>query len=624
MPEGVIGGMLGDEDEQPELEEIESEACAEGFTAAVVHQASMEDPEVAREAAALLRGQLRYVELQIEEEHPLRLAHLKSQLHEERLRRFGMRLRISIQLIVVLFALGIFIGAALMVRDALNSRSVVIDPFDTPPSMVQGGINGKTVAAGLLDVLSKIQAATRGDAVRRSLSNAWTNEIAIEVPETGVSVAQIEHALQTRFGHDQHIVGELIQSPGGALTLTVRGNGIPPRSFTGIELDKLLKQAGEYVYGQSQPGLWTSYLANNGRPDEAIQFAQIAYASAPADDKPYILNNWGNAIVAKGAGADAMKEGLPLWREATRLKPDYWTGYNNIMAAMAGMGDEEGEVHEGELLIKAAGGRPGRAPEFLYENYDNAVRDLITLRAELMDDLDSHGGVGSNSAVTGSENLAIAQIDALMHDPDAAELRLKTTPLNPKAKPDLAFATFGNALIAQERGDSKAAVAAWDQYAALYTDPVVSTTGPQLICNAAVSYEKAGQGAKADKALNPAGGLNFVDCYRFRADVLDLRSNWPEAEQWYAKAIKLAPSLPTGYYSWGLALERHGYLDEAAMQFQVANQKSPHWADPLKAWGDVLIKQGKKEEALQKYNQALKFAPNWKELKEAIQSGTTR
>jgi hypothetical protein len=41
---------------------------------------------------------------------------------------------------------------------------------------------------------------------------------------------------------------------------------------------------------------------------------------------------------------------------------------------------------------------------------------------------------------------------------------------------------------------------------------------------------------------------------------------------------------PAGYYSWGLALARHGDLDGAKAKFTDANQRGPHWADPLKAW----------------------------------------
>ena len=119
----------------------------------------------------------------------------------------------------------------------------------------------------------------------------------------------------------------------------------------------------------------------------------------------------------------------------------------------------------------------------------------------------------------------------------------------------------------------------------------------------------------ADAVLKTAG--TFVDCYRFRADILDGRGDWLGAQRAYAEAVALAQDLPAAYYSWGVALAKHGDLDGAAAKLRDANQKGPHWADPLKAWGDVLIKQGKTKEALVKYDEALKYAPNWKQLKEA-------
>ena len=79
----------------------------------------------------------------------------------------------------------------------------------------------------------------------------------------------------------------------------------------------------------------------------------------------------------------------------------------------------------------------------------------------------------------------------------------------------------------------------------------------------------------------------------------------------------MAPDLPAGYYSWGVALAKHGDLEEAVAKLQDANQKGVHWADPLKAWGDVLVKQGKPQDALVKYDVALKYAPNWKQLQDA-------
>jgi len=156
-----------------------------------------------------------------------------------------------------------------------------------------------------------------------------------------------------------------------------------------------------------------------------------------------------------------------------------------------------------------------------------------------------------------------------------------------------------------------------DLKAAAYANPTVSTAVPQYICFAAPTYEKTGQPAKTEAALNAVGTLTLVDCYRFRGDVLDERGDWVGAQAWYAKAVKLGPSVPSGYYSWGVALAKHVDLDGAAAKLQEANHKGPHWADPLKAWGDVLVKQGKTTEALAKYDEALRYAPHWAALNEA-------
>ena len=74
--------------------------------------------------------------------------------------------------------------------------------------------------------------------------------------------------------------------------------------------------------------------------------------------------------------------------------------------------------------------------------------------------------------------------------------------------------------------------------------------------------------------------------------------------------------LPAAYYSWGVALLKHGDCTGAGAKLADANMRGPHWADALKAWGDLLLKQGSKKEALAKYEVALKYAPNWAALNE--------
>jgi tetratricopeptide (TPR) repeat protein len=618
MAEGLLEGVLGGEEEQ---RAASTPVGAEAFAAAVAANLSNHSPEVAAETVRFLRKQTELLEAQrksVETEHEYFEVEWGPRL-------LARRLRTGFQIFLVLFGTVIGVGLAIVIYSAVQSRSVVIEPFSAPPSLAADGLNGQVLAAGLLDVLTRIQAASRASIEHRNLSNAWTNEISIEVPETGISIGQLERTLKTRFGHDQHIEGDLVKTNAGGLALTVRGNGILPKTFTGEAgtLDELVTQGGEYVFGQSQPGLWASYLTTNDRNDEAIRFAQSAYNAVDSGEKPYLLNAWANAITAKG-GEGAMRAALPLYREAVRLKPDYWVGYANIMGALATLGDEEGALRAGEQMMKAAGGRPGRAPEVAYTSYDVTVSDLPAVRAEAITDMESHGGIGTGFGSSATESLGVAQVEVAMHDVEAATLRLKTTPVDEKNILDVAGVANLRAQLAEEAGDLKAAAHEWDAFAAADADPTVSTVGGSNICFAAVTYQKTGQPEKADAALNAVGTLTFVDCYRFRGDVLDLRGDWAGAQEWYAKAVKLAPSVPSGYYSWGLALARHGDLPSAAAKLNDANQRGPHWADPLKAWGDVLVGQGKIKEAAAKYDQALKYAPNWKQLKEARAALTKR
>jgi tetratricopeptide (TPR) repeat protein len=611
MGEGLLGSSLLAEEEQ---RTASADVGAEAFAVAVAASLSNQNPEVAAETVAFLRKQTELLEAQrktVETEHEFFEVEWGPRL-------LGIRLRIAFQVFAAIAATVIGVGVIVMIYDAVKSHNVVIDAFDIAPNLSGEVPSGKIVAAGLLDVLTRIQAATRSSAEHRSLSNAWTNDIAIEVPETGISLGQLERILRTRFGHDQHIDGDLVPTEKGGLALSVRGNGILPKTFTdaGRNIESLLTQAGEYAYGQSQPALWANYLFNAGRYDDAIHFCQANYAAAGRSERPYLLNYWADAIVGKG-DVGANKEALILWRESVRLKPDYWIGYFNVMAGLQGTGDEEGAVRVGEQMIRLAGGRFGRADEYVFQNYDDLVWDLPATLASSLADMNINSGFGTLGTPSGSEDLSVAGIEVLMHDAEAAALRLKTTQFDPQNMVDVANATFDRARLAEELGDFQSAARDWDNFAAAYANPTVQTNVPQSICFAAITFEKTGQPAKADAALDAVGKLTLVDCYRFRADLHDLRGDWTGAQEWYAKTVQLGPSIPSGYYSWGMALAKHGNLEGAMDKFSDANRKGPHWADPLKAWGDVLVKQAKTKEAIRKYDEALKYAPNWQELKQA-------
>ncbi|HUO12385.1 MAG TPA: hypothetical protein VMU37_06475, partial [Caulobacteraceae bacterium] len=394
---------------------------AQGLADGLAMDVARVDPLVARRAAEYLEEQTRILKLQAAE-YPLRMSHLRSQSREGKIRRTGQRIRIGMQVFVALVAALIGFGLLVMLHDAFNSKAVIVDPFDAPPDLAARGLTGKMIAGGVLDALTRLQAATQSTSAKRNLSNAWTGDIKVEVPDTGVSIGDIDRMLKMRFGHDIHIDGDLIQTEIGGLALTIRGDGVLPRTFVGGagDLDKLTTQAAEYVYGLSEPSLFANYLSGAGRNAEAVTFSKAAYATDRKADRPYLLNEWSDALQNIGA---APGQSLPLLQEALKLKPDFWIAYNNIENIDLLLGDEEGAWRLGDAMREAAGGRPGRAPELYYENWDLVTWNLSAWRKATVADSDANAGIGTGDFADAPE---IADIDVRLHDPVDAEIRLQT------------------------------------------------------------------------------------------------------------------------------------------------------------------------------------------------------
>ena len=613
MAEDLLEGLLGGDEEGGEGA-AEARVAADALAAAMAVEHAKHDPAISRAAKRFLEKQARLIEAQtqeLDEQRGLRLHHL-------RLRRFGLRLRNGLQAFLGVIVAGVAIGVVTMVLDAFSAHSVVVEPFDAPPALAARGLTGKVVASQVLDVLTRLQAATRASAMAQKLSSAWTSDIKIEVPETGVSIGELERLLKARLGHDIHIDGDLVQTDAGGLALTIRGDGMLPKTFAGSagELEALTGRAAEYVYGQSQPALYATYLMNVGRNADAVAFAKAAYLTAKPADRPLLLNAWADSLQNSGASV-VLSEAL--YREAIRVKPDYWTGYANLMNVEMILQHEEAAWRRGEQMRALAGGRPGRIAEYLYQNLDYLTWNLRAWREAQIADSLKHGGIGS--AVTASAP-SIADIDVRMHDPSDAELQLQTAQADASDVSVAALTHFVHGQIFAEAGDVARAAAEMEAFQASFANPVVSTNFPGYSCWVAPAEEAAGRPDKADAALK-AGG-RFVDCYRFRGDILDHRGDWAGAQKAYADAVAIAPDLPAADYSWGVALARHGDLPGAIAKLSAAHDRGPGWADPLKAWGDVLARQGQWRAALGKYDAAVKLAPVWPELLRARAAAARR
>jgi tetratricopeptide (TPR) repeat protein len=589
---------------QPEAGGAQPLTESAGVAAALSLGKSSRDKEVNAETAAFLRDQRRLIGLQMEHLHEQR----ELQLSRLRWGRFSDRVRAGLQLMTALVGLLVAIAVGAAMWTAARSNSVVVDAFESPPALAAQGLNGTVVASGVLDELHRLQSATRVESAKRGVTNAWSGEIKVEVPETGISISELMRVLRAWLGHETHIGGELVQTPAG-VRLTVRGDGIEAKSFDGAlqDLPKLQSTAAEYIYGQAEPYIAASYMVTHGRDAEAIQLIESKYAASSAAERPFLLNAWGNALL----DFNRVPEALAHYREAVRLKSDFWIAYNNVIASEWALGHEEEAWRTGVAFERKSGrGGPGhKAPEQYFQNLDIATWNLPAMRKALVEDMDAHGGVGGQLDLEGP---SVAEMDTKMHDPAGAELFLETTADVDKDPFSVAMTHFVHGLDALDRNDWGRAATEMEAFSAGYANPAVSTEVPGYDCWLAPAEEMAGHPDKADAAVT-AGG-HFVDCYRFRADILDHRGDWSGAQKAYAAAVELAPDLPAAYYSWGLALARRGDLNGADARFAQANARGPHWADPLKAWGDALAAQGRLAEAEAKYAEAAQYAPKWKAL----------
>ena len=91
-----------------------------------------------------------------------------------------------------------------------------------PPDLAAKGMTGQVVAAKVLDELVALQAQTSSGRPAKSYSNSWGEHgIKLEIPETGISLNELDDWLREKLGHESRLSGELVHGDDG-IALTAR------------------------------------------------------------------------------------------------------------------------------------------------------------------------------------------------------------------------------------------------------------------------------------------------------------------------------------------------------------------------------------------------------------------
>jgi tetratricopeptide (TPR) repeat protein len=607
MAEGRFDETPGPEGSEGRKDEG-ARVAANAVAAALALDEAANHPDVRADASAFLRAQRRLVDLELKHFDEDR----RWSIGVAKRKRFGDRLKNGLQLFAVLAATCAVIGLLAMAWDAAHDHGLVVEAFSVPPEFSQRGLTGQVVAKRVLDRLADLQSQTESRRAASSYKNDWGDQLKVEIPQTGVSIGDLQRYLVAWLGHQTRISGEVYRTASG-LSVTARAGDGVANTATGpdADFDKLVQQAAEGIYQRTQPYRYATYLQEHGRLPEALAILQGRSHDPDPLERAWATMDIGIIRNALSPNSYGLAEEMHL---ALNIVPGFAPALLNLQATEANLGHDEEAVR---LAGKAMSASESFRREISPERRAAAVASLLMNQDHLDGDysdeirqaLRLENMPRAASQITGRDYLP----GALLMTHDLAGARVAADRL-PADVPDR-FAVPG--MVALEIGDPLSI--------GLLTQAreVEDRVGNERIL-AIRSYAPWLAVAKA-RFGDPAGAQMLIsttptDCYlcvRARGMIAAARGDRAEAGRWFAEAIRQGPNIPQAYVDRGSARLAWGDVDGALSDGRRANAVSPHNADGLKLWGDALARRNLWRDAVTKYDAALPFAPAWAALHQA-------
>jgi tetratricopeptide (TPR) repeat protein len=548
--------------------------------------------------------------------------HLHEQLKQIHLDVWEKRLGVLLRVATAFIGVAVAAAMAWLVWNAASSNDLVIDPFAVPPDLAAQGLSGPVVAAKLSDKIAAMQAATVSSRPSKSYANGLPDGLKLEIPETGVSLSELDRFLREKLGHDLHIGGEMVRADQGvALTARVGSDGSATVTGPEADMDALLQKLAEQVYRITQPYRYGVWLRGQGRIEEAIAVYKTSALSGPDKERAWAYNGWGVSAFQLQSESLAVS----LAQRSHALDPNFSAPVLSIAAAEHyfgrwqdsqrdyGVAQALEKAHGQDYLVQQAVSAAQHRDGAMVLMYQGALRAAAEQMRQTLAE-----GQGT-TAISVPPAAALAEILAALHEPGAARAVLAEYPV---AGPN--SGSVGIYLNGTRHARLLIALEAHDWPEAL----TVNRTLPQVLARypglaecrvtyfdplVAVALAHMGQFAAAEARLKPMPA-DCYPCLMARAQVAALQKQDARADFWFARATAVAPSLPYAESEWGHALLDRGKPDAAIETFVDANKKGPHFADPLEGWGEALMAKNQSHLALAKFAEAEKYAPNWARL----------
>jgi tetratricopeptide (TPR) repeat protein len=549
---------------------------------------------------AFLDEQTRLIRLQTEhlhEQRELTLSRLK-------LGRWKDRVSLALQSMTALVGLAVAGAIGVMAWQAHQDHGLIVAPFSVPPDLAQRGLTGQVVASRVLDRLSELKAQTVSTRPASAYANDWGDDIKVEIPETGVSIGELNRWLREWLGGETRVTGEVVHTASG-LQLTARAGEEPGTTAQGAEtdMDALIGQSAEALYRQTQPYRYAEYLASRGRRDEAsAAFADLARSGRP-EDRPWAYAGWASILQVEGRHYDAIRMAQASIALNPRLAPPYQTlGVSSDVVGRWEIGVDNPRV---ELALIHSGRGVGYP------------KDSIAERIAFLEAVDAYYHMNVQSAAALMTKVTAFDLEGRAAGYAPQHLRARAlAALHEITAADQAAAgplDTNNYQAIPARGETM------DDWAEVSrrleegrNDPALAGDAQKTVVMPllAQAYAHLGRLDEA-KALVTQSPLDCYRCLAARGEIATLERDWASADRWYAALDRQTPSRPLSPAPWAVSLLARGNVDGALAKAQEGHRRAPYFADPLELWGEALMRKGDYAGATAKFAEAAKYAPRW-------------
>jgi hypothetical protein len=518
--------------------------------------------------------------------------------------------------------------------DAHQDRAMSIAPVDAPPDFVVRGLTGRVLAGQLQDKLARMQRETVDLNAPAKVRAAEEREIRVEMPEAGLSLAEVQTLLQQWLSRRIEVQASLShppEAPEGALVATVRAGEEPGEQLVQADgnVDAALQKAAEHVYEDVYPARYAFWLDQHGRTEEAIPILRKLSGEGTAESRSAALFRLQTIGVFDGPQKQA------LLREAVRLDP-----LNGLALDALGrtMSDSEQRLALIKRGMEALEKRPiptvaGMAPYMNYhrtlgetvDSFQGSCRemDVSPCTDEAFAEAFLTTGRTDNAVIATQSAIFPASVESIVsrHDTKIARAMLAAPRPELEARSD-AFQTQAEIAWLAAEGVYDRQKEDWQGLATVVLRVKVLAgqvyLGPiqgQILQASALDDAHLGRFAEAEADVAQIGStLDRSQVLQLRATIADLKGDHRSADAYWAQAVAAAPSYPQADTDWGRSLLKRGDIASAIAKLASANRKAPHFADPIELWGEALLIKGDLGAAAGRFEEAYKYAPNWGRL----------